>query len=291
MRGDGPPAAAAPPATDWANGDPPDTLDVLAGVQRSLPISLIETPRRDFVTCRPDMGIAEALGIPGGFDHLPVEDGRGRMVGLLDVASLRGGGDVEGAVRDRMAPLSEDTLIGAGAGILDFVRDADRHPCRLVVAGTGVSGLVTLSDLQRLPVRAALFTAITHLEMTMAAAIRREFWGTDAWMDRLSRDRRDKVLDAVVRSGQADNAIENLLFTQFADKIVIVTKSPGFSWPREAARGELKRARRLRDDLAHANEYAATREAAGDVCRTLRLIEAWAGKLAGWPAAPAALRR
>ena len=45
-----------------------------------------------------------------------------------------------------------------GMCLLDFVRTADEHSCRLVVDGGRVTGLVSLSDIQKLPVRAALFT-------------------------------------------------------------------------------------------------------------------------------------
>jgi len=51
-----------------------------------------------------------------------------------------------------MQPLSEDNLIGADAGILAFVKMADRHSCRLVIAGSEITGLVSLSDVQQLPV-------------------------------------------------------------------------------------------------------------------------------------------
>ena len=42
-----------------------------------------------------------------------------------------------------------------------------------------IFGLVSLSDLQRLPVRAALFGMVTHLESEMMKAIQREFSYSD----------------------------------------------------------------------------------------------------------------
>ncbi|MBV5269366.1 MAG: hypothetical protein JZU55_04890, partial [Afipia sp.] len=71
-----------------------------------------------------------------------------------------------------MRPITEADLIGADAGILDFIRQADFSKFRFLVTGTEISGLVSLSDLQRLPVRAALFGVITHLEMVMTEVIR-----------------------------------------------------------------------------------------------------------------------
>jgi hypothetical protein len=61
----------------------------------------------------------------------------------------------EEPVSARMSRLSDENLIGADASILTFVRNADRQKCRLVLSGLEISGLVSLSDLQRLPVWAA----------------------------------------------------------------------------------------------------------------------------------------
>ncbi|WP_287209273.1 hypothetical protein, partial [Mesorhizobium sp.] len=62
-----------------------------------------------------------------------------------------------GKISESVIPLSEETLVGADASILDFIRDADQRPCRLVVSGRQIEGLVSISDMQKLPVRAALF--------------------------------------------------------------------------------------------------------------------------------------
>jgi hypothetical protein len=79
-----------------------------------------------------------------------------RIVGLIEFASFMNGAKASGLIRDWMQRLSDENLIGADASILTFVRDADRQRCRLIVAGHEISGLVSLADLQRLPVRAAL---------------------------------------------------------------------------------------------------------------------------------------
>ena len=59
--------------------------------------------------------------------------------------------------------------------------------------GSQVSGLVGLSDPQKLPVRTALFAQIAHTEMTMAAAIRREFSRQNEWKACLPDARRRKL--------------------------------------------------------------------------------------------------
>jgi hypothetical protein len=116
-----------------------------------------------------------------------------RIVGLLEIASYGHSATVGPSVRKAMRPLSEENLIGADASILAFVRDADFRKCRLVVLGSQISGLVTLSDLQRLPARAALFGLVTHLEILMAEVIRREFKGGGEWARYLSDRRQGRL--------------------------------------------------------------------------------------------------
>jgi hypothetical protein len=83
--------------------------------------------------------------------------------------------------------------------------------------------------------------------------------------------------------------VEALLYTEFCDKVTIIGKSPSFPWSKRSFDHDLGKVQSLRDDLAHANNYAATRAAAGQVCETVRLMDRWIEKLATWPAASADL--
>ena len=121
-----------------------------------------------------------------------------------------------------MRPLSEENLLGADASILAFVRDADHQKCRLIVSGHEISGLVSLSDLQRLPVCAALFGLITYLEIAMTGVIRQEFTGTDGWLNRIAEGRRQKLQVEIAQARLDEPLVDALLFTQFADKATII---------------------------------------------------------------------
>ena len=178
-----------------------------------------------------------------------------------------------------MRPLSEENLIGADASILDFVRDADHQRCRLVVSGPDISGLVSLSDLQRLPVRAALFAIVTHLEITMTNWIRLEFNGRDDWLGGLSQGRREKVLKKVEEAKSGDAYIDTLLFTEFGDKVTIIKKGPNFAWGKTSFEDDLAKIQALRNSLAHASDYANTQAHARDVCKTVRLTDSWIKRL------------
>ncbi|SEE18597.1 hypothetical protein SAMN05519104_5431 [Rhizobiales bacterium GAS188] len=279
-------------ARRWATGAGDNAAAALATFQEGLPIRLIETPRDAFETCRPDeeMSVVVARN-QGGFDYFPVVecvDGiRKRIIGLVELVPFIHGAESRGFVRDQMRPLSEENLIGADASLLTFIRTADRQKCRLVVSGPQINGLVSISDLQRLPVRAALFAMVTHLEITMAHAIRSEFDQSEDWINRLSAERISKVRNKVAEAKSQDAFVDSLLFTEFCDKVTIVKNSPDFQWSKKSFDRDLAQVQALRNDLAHANDYAATREAACHVCETVRLMDQWLSRLATWPTEPA----
>lgn len=256
---------------------------VLDAYQAALPVSLIATPRREFVTCSLTEVVAEALGRnrEDQFDHLPVRDAAtGAIIGVLPV--LETPPHLHGRrVADCYRTLHEDLLIGADVGILDFIREAQQRPFRFIVDGQHIAGLVCLSDIQRLPVRAALFAMVTQLEMSMARIISFAFPGI-AWQTRLSHGRQRK-LDRQLKLARSDgNQVDPLLYTQFCDKIALLK-----ALPENLARGlessHIDRWREpledLRNRLAHGNDLATTRDEARQVCQLVHLMDDWLERL------------
>src|SRR5579863_4939594 len=117
-----------------------DVTDALTVFQESLPVQLIATRRSEFKTCFPEETLREVVdrNRTDGFDHLPVvrrdAPGRETVIGVLEVTSLMSGAVPDVAVEGRMEALGEQHLIGADAGILAFIRSADRNPFRFVVS-------------------------------------------------------------------------------------------------------------------------------------------------------------
>lgn len=280
------------PRKDWAAPVVAPSMDLMWAYQASLPINLIATPRHQLQKCEADELLTDVINRnQDGFDYFPVEDtptnASKQFVGLVELASQDVGAIPGCTVRDRMAPLCEDNLIGADASILSFVKDADKKPCRLVMAGCCIEGLVTLSDLQKFPVRIALFALVTQLEMTMTGAIRREFQDSTEWKRRLPAERCLKVEEKRSVAAKDDNWVDDLFYTEFADKKVIILDSGLFSASKGSFKSAMERAESLRNRLAHANEYASTREAALAVSKTVQDIENWIGWLNAWPSAGA----
>lgn len=275
----------------WSSGAlEGDPAGALAVFQKSLTVQLMATTRADFSMCRPDEPVSQVAerNRADSFDFIPVLDTRAAagetVVGVLDLAARAGDAPSSQTVRAVMQPLGEEDLIGADASIFDFISDADRHRFRFVVSGREISGLVTLSDLQRLPVRAALFGMVTQLEMTMAEVIRYRFADNDSWRSHLTEERRTK-LDAELQSARlADTLVDSLQYTQFGDKVTIIKKAWPFATGAGPSKSRFERDMRdlqsLRDNLAHANDYAATSETASHVCGLVRAALEWIDRLA-----------
>jgi CBS domain-containing protein len=267
-------------ATSSIGDDPSVTLSEL---QRGLTVSQIATRRADFHTClyNEDLSTVVVRNRSNNFDFLPVTN-NDTIVGLLEIASFRNRPAPDISVYTEMMPLSEEYVFGADASILEFVRTADKQRCRLIVSGHQISGLVSLSDLQQLPVRAALFGIITYLEMLLMKAIRAEHHGSESWIDRLPPKRQDKLNEEISKARSDNGFVDSLLFTQFADKKIILRKSSCFPRSKTKIDEDLSRIEALRNNIAHANEYASSPEAACVACATVRLIDEWIKDLSDW---------
>jgi hypothetical protein len=235
---------------------------------------MIMTPRSAISACSLDELAADVVARNDQrFSYFPVTAGS-RYVGLLTAAQWFHAPPPKGTVRDHYTPLSEDLLVGEGASILDFITEADERPCRLAVSGRQINGLVCLSDMQKLPVRATLFAVVTGFELAMADLIRARF--PDAsWMDQLSKGRQAKIKEQISGSQNADGFVEALLFTQFKDKLDLIKKlrevlKLGLSGA--ALEKRFKSIEGLRNALAHANDYAATPDQQKSVAAIVREI-------------------
>jgi hypothetical protein len=267
----------------WATspiGDPPRTT--LSALQAGLTVDLIATSRDLFETCSTDEAVQSVIdrSRTKSFDFLPVLDSSSsRIVGLFEISRFTTCAKPDIPVAAAMQHLSEENMLGADASILAFVRNADQRRCRLIISQNEISGLVSLSDLQRLPVRAALFGLVTYLEIVMANVIRRKFESDEAWLNVLPTGRRDNLKNEIAKAVSSGNLVDPLLFTQFADKATLIRGYVKSSIGRDAFERDFKTMQSLRDHLAHANDYAASPDAAAETCRSARLIERWTDKL------------
>jgi len=254
----------------WASYPLDGSDTTLERLAEAVPISLIAT--FELKTCTGNETAEHALSRPDldGFDYIPVVSSDSIVVGLLDrtvtVPSER-------QVREVMQPLDGSHLISADAGILSFVEMVDSNPYALVLQGRKISGIVTLTDLQKLAVRPALFTLITCLELMMATFIRLRAANDEEWLCKLSPRRREKTEEKWAALQAADMALDRVSTTEFADKRKLAVEMGAFKDSASSANA-LRDIEQLRNLVAHAGDYAIVPARARNLGRTVRSARA-----------------
>ena len=249
-------------------------FDALERVQRGLTVESIMTPRSGLMTCQREDSVYEVMS--RNTDHyscLPVLDEADVILGLYMAEKWFDKEAPAQPIGADFEPLSESLVIGADATIIEFLKTVDERPAKLVVAGFHVAGLVDLSDLQQLPVRAALFTLITSLEIAMAKRIEAK-WpdGAESWLAFLSKGGRKKVSEKIDKSKHDDSFISEIVCTELKDKCTIIRKQQLIPGSQKLLKRDFSAICKLRNQLAHANDYAATSDRALKVCSVVKTI-------------------
>lgn len=202
------------------------------------------------VKCYADQTVTEVFEQYPAFDQIPVVD-EGKIVGVLERRD-----DLPlGHVREHFRPLTEALLISADEPLsktIPLLREPGSY--KLVLEGTQIDGLVTRSDLLKLPVRLFAFGLVTHLEMTMAEIIQRH-QPDGAWRGLLPEARNSK-LETKRQELERRRADPDLLeLTDFCDKRDMVKKilRPGAGFEKQ-----LKGVEEIRNAVAHAGGYATS---------------------------------
>ena len=255
------------------------TLDSVYAMQAGLTVRLIMTPRKQLMTCRAEDSVDSIVEKDvDRFSFLPVVQGPD-IIGLYNAEQWFDKSPPPGRlIGEDFEPLKEQQLIGCNASILDFVKAGVDRPTRLVVSGGEIEGLVCMADLHKLPVRAALFSVVTALEMAMAERIEGK-WPDGGWLNLLSSGRRGKVEARIAEAKSDDVYVSDIESTEFIDKTTIIRKQRLVSGSNTKLRSEFKAIENLRNSLAHAKDFAATPSDAIDVSKTVSKILDFASQL------------
>ncbi len=206
-----------------------------------------------------------------GFDHVPVVNEAGHVVGVLAPNE-----PTWGAVREAMQPLDGTMLVSADEPLARFLPTLADGPYRLVVRGTRISGIVTRSDVLKLPVRLLAFTLVTHLEMTMASLIRAKHPHDDTWMDLVEPYRQKGVLGKFKRLQKHKLDPSLLECTDFRDKRVVVAKLYVLD---DTFLTETEQVEGMRNAIAHAADYGQTEAELRGFLVGLQRAEYWTSML------------
>ena len=183
-----------------------------------------------------------------------------------------------------MQPLHGEMLIASDSGILSYIERADEHEytCRLVLYGDRLDGIVTVSDLQKLPVRPALFMLVTHVELLMAQWIRGSGMPDEKILSRLPEGRQRRAEEEWKNLRKNNLSIDRLTATQFKDKAHLLLELEfvrGRKQKDDAERALRGIEQLLRNPIAHAGEFAPDEKMALELVATVRSARDWIDRL------------
>lgn len=253
-----------------------DTFDyTMQGLEAGLLVRHIAT--FDLRTCSIDDSVVAVLGDPAlaDFDQIAVRDNSGYVVGVLGRTTESE--SVADKVSDRMQRLDESVLVPAGAPLMSFIRLAGTAPYRLVLTEQGIEGIVTRSDLLKLPVRLLAFAFVTHLETLMAGVIATQYRPDDErWLQLLSEGRRQKIADKreTLKRRRLEPALLEL--TDFCDKRDVVKETVALEASFDA---DMRDIEHLRNVLAHGGTFVRSDAEARALAEQIERAEKWIGAL------------
>ena len=219
----------------------------LRAMEASFHVQVIGTFGADLVCAPADASAVTWLAENGAdFDQFPVKQGQ-ETIGVLHRANA----PATALVRDAMQPLREGLVVAADMPITDLIPQLRVSAYRLVLRGATIDGLVTQSDLLKLPVRLVVFGLITHLEQVMADLIGTR-WTDDAWLSQLGEGRRTKIRTKQTELSRRLINPPLLELTEFSDKRDLCKKLVESKGKFD---DELDDLRDLRDQLAHASTF------------------------------------
>ena len=108
-------------------------------------------------------------------------------------------------------------MVSADMPIANLISELKDNHYRLVLRGGRIDGLVTQSDLLKLPVRILVFGLITHLEQVMADIVSVR-WPGDSWFPKLNESRQSKIIEKEAELRRRGMNPPKIELTEFSDK-------------------------------------------------------------------------
>jgi hypothetical protein len=219
--------------------------DFLSAVRSEIPVSLIATARADLkCECNHRWQEVETNTGLADFDQVPLTDSEGlRIEGVF----VRGKGRLE---------LREDMFMAANAPLLSFLESADQHRFRFLLMDSTVSGMATISDIQKLPVYSVLFSLVVAVELLLTDWIRKRCCKNhDEWLLHLTKSQRGTVEKHWQNALKENLAIDRLSCAAFGQEIQ-ASIGLGLFDNHDDQRTKLKALEQLRHQVCHATEFA-----------------------------------
>ncbi|WP_439526475.1 hypothetical protein [Roseovarius mucosus] len=232
-----------------------------SALQAQLTVAQIMTRREAFICALDGQSIEEAFqDVPDVYDVIPVLEGddprdiNAEVIGTIDRREVRPA-QMRQKVLSQMNEYSGNGIVET-MPLLDFASAGRVDDLTLVTTGKGpqVSGLVTIYDLQRLPVRIALFAALTDLEEDIACLLHRTAPEPSEWAG-LVQDPTGKIAaeiqSGLQRASNRDDLGSPILTLSFGVKLALLEGVKRHGRLRDFSIPTLQDIRIVRNNIAH----------------------------------------
>lgn len=252
-------------------------LSDLKSVQGQLTLSNIMTPRHEFICCtgnEPAQGVMERT--PEVFDAVPVvdatdaKDTSAPIIGLLHRnripfrdKSIRAADCVDGSAITQAQPSNRNLLV--------YIHGLTGRPVEFVQEVGQVVGLVTPYDLERLPVRTALFAQIIDVERLIGDVIRERLPETGEWERLIAPNLRNELQKGLTRARGAESSGHAILSVGFGAKLDLLTHCFEGTQHKSWVIQERHEVRILRNNVAHGAPFLDVMQLPGQVRNLIRL--------------------
>lgn len=249
---------------------PDDFTTTLQGLNSGIHIRHITTFKP--TTCATTDRVIDILENPeyAGFDAFPVIDAQENIVvGVLERTSCT----KDSIVGKEMRNLDSTLIISADSPLNTLIEQSSEWTYKLVLDEHGIDGIVTRSDLLKLPVRVLCFSYVSHLELLMAMKIRKEFGDSDQeWKRLLEPERVEKIESKVKNLKSKREELDLIEMMDFCDKREVIRKkfNPGNHFKKD-----LEEIEDLRNSLAHSGEFIGPRKGIKGFIRIMVSLQKW----------------
>lgn len=242
-------------------------------MHRALTVASIKTDASSFIQCTVGDDLLVLRRRHPDIDGIVVYEMGAKRSDPAGVAWLSGNGQIH---KDRAAvqvPVSQIT-VAESCSILDAARALQRSPLLFIRKKRAIAGLVTRSDLERIPARMAMLALILELEGLLADIIKASDAPAEGWAKiaaEVNESARDRVQERLLKGSQNDRlgpgqAELALGFREKSEVVGGLLKNPGIF-------KDLQEAVPFRNALAHDLPFEGARTAPLEVMRIDRLME------------------
>lgn len=200
------------------------------------------------------------------FDQIPVRCGSS-IVGIVERENCL---SKRGKVEKCMTHLDNYVLAAAETSLMDFITSEALY--RLVLRGSKIEGIITRSDLIKLPVRLLAFSLITHVETLLNRVIRATGEKEEILLSYLSPKRQGEISKSLRKLKEQKRELDPLELTYLSDKRMIISNLRIFH---EEQLAELKEINALRNTVAHQDNYTESENLEQEFTKRLRLARHW----------------